>query len=55
MKRNSTFQPTRWLLLFFWLCSAVVMAQNISGKVTDENGQALPGVSVTEKALIKEL
>lgn len=53
MKRNSTFQPTQWLLLFFWLCSAVVMAQNISGKVTDENGQALPGVSITEKGTNK--
>jgi iron complex outermembrane receptor protein len=29
------------------------MAQNISGKVTDENGQALPGVSITEKGTNK--
>ncbi len=53
MEKKSTFQSKRWLLLFLWLCSTAVLAQNISGKVTDESGQVLPGVNVALKGTQK--
>ena len=54
MKKNAKFQSKRWLMLYFWLCSATVIAQNISGKVIDENGQALlVAYNYASKYLIK--
>lgn len=37
------------LLLLFLLFSSATFAQNIAGKVSDENGQGLPGVNVVVK------
>ncbi len=49
MKMTFTFKPTFWLwgLLLVW--STATFAQNIKGKINDENKQALPGVNVVEK------
>ncbi|MCJ8167022.1 TonB-dependent receptor [Pontibacter sp. E15-1] len=51
--RNALLRKMRYLLTlaFFFSAIAGALAQSISvtGKVTDENGQALPGVTVLEK------
>ncbi|HVF97767.1 MAG TPA: SusC/RagA family TonB-linked outer membrane protein, partial [Flavisolibacter sp.] len=38
-----------WLFIFFLFLTAGVSAQTVTGKVADENGQPLAGVSITEK------
>lgn len=49
MKQNSLLRKIvlSWCLTL--LVSAAALAQTITGKVTDESGQPLPGVSVVEK------
>jgi TonB-dependent starch-binding outer membrane protein SusC len=53
MKEISTTRLRRWLWMFALLCNTAAMAQTITGKVTDENGQGLPGVSIAEKGTTK--
>lgn len=49
MKSTFAFRPTRWLWAILLLWTVTAFAQNISGKITDENDQPLPGVSILEK------
>ena len=49
MNRTLLLKKTFLTGAFLLLLSAAVSAQMISGKVSDESGQALPGVSVVEK------
>lgn len=49
MKKTLTHFPKCCLLIATYLWSFSVLAQNVTGKVTDENGQAIPGTSILEK------
>ncbi len=49
MKKTLTYFPKCCLFIAAYLWSFSVLAQNITGKVTDENGQAVPGTSILEK------
>ncbi|WP_373514010.1 SusC/RagA family TonB-linked outer membrane protein, partial [Persicitalea sp.] len=51
MKQHYAFQKRHYLLAFFLFFTAVAgaFAQSISGKVTDDGGQPLPGVNIVEK------
>ncbi|MEY4541200.1 MAG: hypothetical protein RLZZ306_2957 [Bacteroidota bacterium] len=49
MKKTLTYFPKCCLIIAAYLWSFSVIAQNITGKVTDENGQAIPGTSILEK------
>lgn len=49
MKKTLTYFPKCCLIIAAYLWSFSVLAQNITGKVTDENGQAIPGTSILEK------
>lgn len=54
MDKISIQKSKRWVWLFAFLCSSMAaFAQSITGKVTDEAGQPLPGVSITEKGTTK--
>lgn len=45
----------RYLILFFLLCSSLLLAQekNVSGKITDQNGEPLPGANITIEGTIR--
>lgn len=50
MKNFSTLKSKTCLLLIMLICcSALTMAQSITGNITDEAGQALTGVTIVEK------
>jgi TonB-linked SusC/RagA family outer membrane protein len=49
MKRLYFLQKRHGFLAFLLFISAMASAQSISGKVTEANGQPLPGVNVVEK------
>lgn len=49
MKKTLTYFPKCCLIIAAYLWSFSALAQNISGKITDENGQAIPGTSILEK------
>ncbi len=49
MKKTLTYLPKGCLLIAAYLWSFSVLAQNVTGKVTDENGQGIPGTSILEK------
>jgi TonB-dependent starch-binding outer membrane protein SusC len=49
MKKTLTYFPKCCLIMVAYLWSFSVLAQTITGKVTDENGQAIPGTSILEK------
>ncbi len=49
MKQVALHQPYWYLCIVIWLWAGTTTAQTISGKITDETGQALPGVNILEK------
>jgi TonB-dependent starch-binding outer membrane protein SusC len=49
MKKILTYFPKCCFVIAAYLWSFSVLAQTITGKVTDENGQAIPGTSILEK------
>ncbi len=53
MEKKLLFQTFCWLMIATWLCSFSISAQNITGKVQDENGEGLSGVSILEKGTSK--
>lgn len=54
MNNISIQKSKRWVWLFAFFCSSMAtLAQSITGKVTDETGQPLPGVSIAEKGTTK--
>ena len=53
MKRKLSYLSYVWLFLAGWLWSFSTLAQNVSGKVADEDGDGLPGVNISEKGTTK--
>lgn len=49
MRKTLTYFPKCGIILAAYLWSFSVLAQNITGKVTDETGQAIPGTSIIVK------
>ncbi len=49
MKQVALKHSFWYLCLAMWLWAGTTTAQTISGKITDETGQALPGVNILEK------
>jgi TonB-linked SusC/RagA family outer membrane protein len=49
MTKKLLHQARRYAWLAIWLWTIPAVAQTIQGKVTDETGQAIPGVNILEK------
>ncbi len=49
MTRLLLFSAKSWLFLFFSFLTTIAAAQTVTGKVADETGTPLAGVSITEK------
>lgn len=49
MQQVFTHRPHWYLWVALWLCAIPLTGQSIKGKITDETGQALPGVNILEK------
>jgi len=49
MQQVFTHRPQWYLWIALWLCAIPLTGQSIKGKITDETGQALPGVNILEK------
>lgn len=49
MQQVFTHRPHWYLWIALWLCAIPLTGQSIKGKITDETGQALPGVNILEK------
>lgn len=49
MQQVFTHRPHWYLWIALWLCAIPLTGQSIKGKITDDTGQALPGVNILEK------
>lgn len=49
MQQVFTHRPHWYLWVALWLCAIPLTGQGIKGKITDDTGQALPGVNILEK------